>query len=60
MTQREQVLMALRDGRWHTMQDFGSAAYTGRNRIAELRKMGVPIQGRKREGSRLWEYRLGA
>jgi len=57
MTQREAVLMALKDGRWHTIADFGAAAYTGRNRIAELRKAGVPIEGRKRAGSRLWEYR---
>jgi hypothetical protein len=57
-TQADRILRVLGDGRWHTIADFGRDAYTGRNRIGEMRAAGVNIEGRKREGSRLWEYRL--
>ena len=58
--QRQLILDILHDRAWHTIADFGVAAYTGRNRISELRRQGYAIEGRKRDGSRLWEYRLDA
>lgn len=56
-TQAERILDVLADGGWHALPDFGSDAYTARNRISELRARGVSIEGRKREGERIWEYR---
>lgn len=56
-TQRERILAVLSDGCWHGLPDFGSDAYTARNRIGELRETYI-IDGRRAAGARWWEYRL--
>jgi hypothetical protein len=51
-TQADRILRVLGDGRWHTIADFGRDAYTGRNRIGEMRaaECGIRERGGVPEG----------
>ncbi len=60
-TRRALVRTLLEDGLWHSTADInapGIGGSEGTRRLRELRKLGLPLEMRKKAGTDMYEYRV--
>jgi len=60
-TRRNLVRGLLSDGQWHSTAEInapGIGGTEGTRRLRELRKLGLPVEMRRKAGSDMHEYRL--